>query len=88
MCAKYVFFLSPCELWGDPEEVFRVDGTSHTTNETPRFCDTLSFMCDRNAEHYQGKGYGGPTPFAQAADLKIWANIFAAEFSERRYDMG
>ena len=44
------------DLWDQPEMVFQVDGVSFTLNEIKRFCDTLSFMSDKNGKKYRGGG--------------------------------
>ena len=57
------------DLWDQPEEVFQVDGGSFTQNEVRRFCDTLSFISDKNGKKYRGGGYGGVNPFFTAASM-------------------
>ena len=57
------------DLWDEPEEVFQVDGMSFTKNEIKRFCNTLSFFCDKNGKKYRGGGFGGVNPFCNAASM-------------------
>ena len=45
-----------------------MDGGSFTKNEVRRFCETLSFISDKNGK-YRGGGYGGINSFFTAASM-------------------